>query len=932
MLSHLTLLRAITGIALSVLLSLSSAAFGADPNVASLQSARRSQEQGNWRAAVIELKNILQQNPNQADARLLLGQIYLQLEQGAAAEKELNRARELGADPKPVAAPLAEALLLQGNLQALLDQPAPAADLATGDRAKLYALRGIAYLAKQQSAAASEAFQQALALQPGQPQALLGQATQALAENKPDQGRRLLDQLLASAPNYSRAWLFSGTLEQSQGRLENAEAAYSKAIEHSPLPIEAQLHRALIRLDRKDYAGASADIEVVRKLAPEHPAAFYAQGLLNFQQKKLVEAQSGFDQALKANPNHLQALFYRGATHLAQGHWQQAEMDLKRVHTNLPNLEPATKLLAEALFRLNRPAEAEAVLQPLLAKQPTDLALLEQMARLKTAQGDHAAAGRYLQQIIAQQPGAALPQAQLGASLLRQGDTDMALAALEKAVKLDPTLHQADVTLILGYLQNRKFDEALVAANRLQAKLPDKVGPWNLVGFAQLGKNQADQARQAFQQALKLQPSQPLATSALAQLALQAGQPDQARAYLQETLKQLPDDPPTLLRLARLEWQTGQKDAGRQYLSKAIAKQPDLLEAQLLLTRLQFQEGEPLKALQTLSALPEAQRKQPVVQLALAEAHLRSGNANAALDLLHPLAEAQPPSAMVQYWLAVAYAATAKADRLRQVLQRGLALQPDLALYAPLLARLVTQDAGQAEQLLRDLKAAQPNSAVALELEGQLALHQGRLSQAVTTYRQARQHFPDDNRWVLGLAQAQQQAFDPTGSLTTLQDWLKTHPNEVAVLRALAAAQLGQQQLDAAQATYAKVVELTPNNAMALNNLAWLQRQSQPQKALANAERAVQLNNAPMFVDTLGVILLEQGQSERALKLLQDAAQRQPDEPLIQFHLAQALSQRGDTATALQVLYKLLQGDQKFAEREQARALVKQLGGTPPPK
>jgi putative PEP-CTERM system TPR-repeat lipoprotein len=928
--TRFALLRTVAGIGLSLLLSLSSAAFGADTDADPLQSAHRHQEQGDLRAAVIELKNILQQNPNQAEARLLLGRIYLQLEQGAAAEKELNRARELGADPRLVAAPLAEALLLQGNLQALLDQPAPAADLAAGDRAKLYALRGIAYLAKQQGAAASEAFQQALALQPGQPQALLGQATQALAENKPDQARQLLDQLLASAPTYSRAWLLSGNLEQSQGRLENAEAAYSKAIEHSPLPIDAQLRRALIRIDRKDYAGASADIAAVRKLVPEHPAMFYAQGLLDFQQKKLAEAQSGFDQALKANPNHLQALFYRGATHLAQGHWQQAEMDLQRVHSSLPNLEPATKLLVEALFRLDRPAEAEAVLQPLLAKQPTDLALLEQMARLKTAQGDHAAAKHYLQQIIAQQPEAALPQAQLGASLLQQGEADVALAALEKAVKLDPTLHQADVTLILGYLQNRKFDEALAAANRLQANLPDKAGPWNLVGFAQLGKNQPDQARQAFQQALKLQPGQPMATSALAQLALQAGQPDQARAYLQETLKQLPDHPPTLLRLARLELQTGQKDTARQYLDKAIAKQPDLLEARLLLTRLQLQAGEPLKALQTLNGLPEAQRKQPAVQLALAEAQLRTGNANAALDLLQPLAEAQPQAAAVQYWLALAYVATANADHLRQTLQRGLALQPNLLLYAPLLARLVTQDAAQAEQLLRDLKAAQLNSAAVLELEGQLALHQGRLSQAVATYRQARQRFPDDNRWVLALAQAQQQAFDQTGSLATLQDWVKAHPDDVTVLLALAAAQLGQQQLEAAQATYAKVVELTPNNALALNNLAWLQRQSQPQQALANAERAVQLNNAPMMLDTLAVILLEQGQSERALKLLQDAAQRQPDESLIQFHLAQALSKRGDTATALQVLYKLLQGNQKFAEREQARALLKQLGGTPP--
>jgi tetratricopeptide (TPR) repeat protein len=64
---------------------------------------------GNYSAAEIELKNLLQADPNQAEARVLLGQIYLRGGNGAAAEKELRRALDIGADPAALRFDLIEA-------------------------------------------------------------------------------------------------------------------------------------------------------------------------------------------------------------------------------------------------------------------------------------------------------------------------------------------------------------------------------------------------------------------------------------------------------------------------------------------------------------------------------------------------------------------------------------------------------------------------------------------------------------------------------------------------------------------------------------------------------------------------------------------------------------------------------------------------------
>ena len=60
-----------------------------------VERAQDHLDKGELRAASIELKNALVQNPNHPQARWLLGKIYLEFGQYAAAEKELTRARDL---------------------------------------------------------------------------------------------------------------------------------------------------------------------------------------------------------------------------------------------------------------------------------------------------------------------------------------------------------------------------------------------------------------------------------------------------------------------------------------------------------------------------------------------------------------------------------------------------------------------------------------------------------------------------------------------------------------------------------------------------------------------------------------------------------------------------------------------------------------------
>jgi tetratricopeptide (TPR) repeat protein len=102
----------------------------------------------------------------------------------------------------------------------------------------------------------------------------------------------------------------------------------------------------------------------------------------------------------------------------------------------LPELPSLTGLLAEALLQEQRWQEADA----LLAALPQATAALQLLqAEAAIGLGDDQRAALLLQQCLKQQPNLASAEQRLGELLLRQGDAEAAIAALSRAVALDPS-------------------------------------------------------------------------------------------------------------------------------------------------------------------------------------------------------------------------------------------------------------------------------------------------------------------------------------------------------------------------------------------------------------------------------------------------------------------------------------------------------------
>jgi len=112
-----------------------------------------------------------------------------------------------------------------------------------------------------------------------------------------------------------------------------------------------------------------------------------------------------------------------------------------------------------------------------------------------------------------------------------------------------------------------------------------------------------------------------------------------------------------------------------------------------------------------------------------------------------------------------------------------------------------------------------------------------------------------------------------------------------------------------------------------LNNLAWLyQQKGDLNKARNLAERAVAAApNAAQIDDTLGWILLAQGDAGKAVTYLTAANDSSPADPAIAYHLAVALSRAGRTGDAQATLEKLLGSGASFTDKPQAEKLLAQI-------
>ena len=156
--------------------------------------------------------------------------------------------------------------------------------------------------------------------------------------------------------------------------------------------------------------------------------------------------------------------------------------------------------------------------------------------------------------------------------------------------------------------------------------------------------------------------------------------------------------------------------------------------------------------------------------------------------------------------------------------------------------------------------------------------------------------------------------------------WLKDNPKDVVFQLHLADGALSRQDHAGAEKIYLAALQVQPDNAVALNNLAWVSGKLRRDAAITYAEKAVALvPSQPAYVDTLAMLVSDKNDYARAVELQTKALSMQPNNSLFRLNLAKIHIKGGKKDLARKELDQLAKLGDRFAGQSEVADLLKGL-------
>ncbi|MEQ8234479.1 MAG: PEP-CTERM system TPR-repeat protein PrsT [Gammaproteobacteria bacterium] len=890
----------------------------------SMQRAQAAYEAGELNAAIIDLKNVLANEPAHREARFLLGRIYVDAGNAQGAIKELRRARELGVSDQALALALTNALLMAGDFDDAATEIALHGDAAEID---WLVLRGMLDLAQQRLDDARATFTSILEQAPDNERARRGLIQAELAAGNPALARREVEALLDTGEADSGLWVIKGELDLHDGMAEAALGAFDQAVAlggSEPIALMGKA-RALLALERPQEAGDALD--AIGGAGEDDPRVQFLRAKVAAARGDEETALGALRKVLQLVPMHRDSLVLAARMHFARAEYSHAQDYVSRLLELAPQDPAAQRMLGAIQLAAGRMDGLDEMRNALgdadVAQDPGMLALLG-TAYLK--HGRIAAGEESLARAAELAPDSLPIRTQLAMSRLGGGNTAQAIAELESIVSEAPDFAQAHIVLVLAHLAARDGAAALRAAATLRETHPDSAVAANVLGYAREAGDDAEGARAAYEEAVALDADFHPARINLARLAIAAGDDAAGRRRFEEVLERSPAHPFALLGMAALALKADDLDEAERLWTQAREQNADAVAPRLLLAKHYRAKGNlPLAE----SAIGEAYALAPYaaqVQAEYATIKLQAGQPAAALEAASALVERAPGSVPALELLARVYNQMGDEPALTATLERMAEVAPDAVGARVLLARLALRrdDLAAAGHIADELVASAEESAVAAghELQGDLARARGDNAAARTAYSAAFAAAPSSST-VIKLDRVER-ALGEAGD--RLERWLTEHPDDLQVR--FARASILQRDGTGASAIpeYERMLAARGENPVLLNNLAWLYHEAGDERALATARKAHELAPAqPEILDTYGWILVANGQHEQGLDLLGKAADAAPGNPDIRFHLLSARHTAGVASDSRAALERLLAEHENFPTRAQAEALLASL-------
>ena len=283
---------------------------------------------------------------------------------------------------------------------------------------------------------AGELFQQVLAIDPNQPDALYHLGVMAHEAGQLEEAVQLLVKSLQLNSNHAEAFDALASVLKDQRRFPEAVEFYQNALAISPKAAYLHSNLGLVFNEMQLLNEAIACYQRALELDPKLGVAYSNLGAVYQRQGEHQKALDCYERALAFNPRLMVVLGNMGAILNDLGRFSEAV----RYHEAALKIEPKLDLvqnnLGVAFYQLHRMPEAIHCYQRALELNPKSYSALNNLGNVFREQRAFEKAVVCLKKAVELQPDCSQTRNSLGAALMEQGKLDEALACFQKALEL----------------------------------------------------------------------------------------------------------------------------------------------------------------------------------------------------------------------------------------------------------------------------------------------------------------------------------------------------------------------------------------------------------------------------------------------------------------------------------------------------------------
>ncbi len=880
-------LNDLTRLVLIVLLVFS--CFGCDSRTKEqlLQEGLELQEQNNLSGAIVLFKNALEKDPNFFEARQQLGLVYLAGHQYAKAEKELDKVLLQDPDNTEVRMTLAEVYLHTERFDDAITLTETILQ-EQGPNSKAYELLGNSFAEQGDLTKAEYNFKKAIELESTRETSRNALAKVYIRSKRWDAARTLLSETITQNPKEINAYYLQMQLESLVGNIDQALIVGRKIIEIAPNEIRAPYLCGLLELNLGSNEAARTLADGLAARHPEHPAGFRLQGLVFFAEGKYQEA---VEQLKKSSKQMLDpsGRYFLGLAHYKLEQYELALNQFQAVLDSSPNHAKSRLMVGLTLYRQNRLEDSRHAIEKVLSDNPQNPLAYDILGSIFIAQGDYDRGMETLNKAVALDPNLVQTQLKKGLFNLAQGHFERAEAPLEEALRIAPDILNSRLLLVTSYLQQQNYTQAVTTLKEGLQGTPEDAVLHNYLAAAYLGQEKTEEAKVELQKAKQLKPDYAAPYFNLANYYLASKDSEKAVAEYQQLLRVAPENLRALLSLAALQELGGDKEGLLDSLAKA--RSTGAAEAFQASAAYFGRNGQMDKALEYLQSGVELHPLHPGLLEQQGRGLVEQGRVEEALVVFRTLVAERPKSGLPLL--------------IGTLLQQG--------------------QVAQAEQIAGDEIKKHPRDPFGYVLLAKIHKQQKNFTKQEEVLKKGLAVVKDDAILNTNLAEVYVDWQKPEKALEVFEEVSSRHPDYLPALFKQAALldRLGDKRQ--ARKLYRNILEQDNTYVPAMNNMAYLvaDNYGNLEEALALAVNAFRLRpNDPSIMDTVGYVLIRQGEMVEALPYLEKSAAMLPGQPDVQIHLAQAYLGAGQQQKAREILQKVT----AMPYQSQAQQAEKMLG------